>query len=146
MLQRAQIERNALKWYAFFAMSNVEIAKLLRNVAAAYTIKNEKTFHFQIVAYQNAAEIINSLTKEVKDYYNEGKLEEIPGIGVTLRSRLEELFKKGKVSHFKWALEGISEAVFPLLDVPSFGPKKAYKLTKEFKLNNPTTVLTDRKS
>jgi DNA polymerase (family 10) len=127
----------------FFAMSNNEIAKLLRNIAAAYTIKNEKTFHFQIVAYQNAAEIINSLTKEIKDYYNEGKLEEIPGIGTTLRSRLEELFKTGEVLHFKWALKGISEAVFPLLDVPSFGPKKAYKLTKEFKLNNPATVLAD---
>ena len=60
MLRVAQIERNDLKCYAFFAMSNQEIAKLLRNVAAAYTIKNEKTFHFQIVAYQNAAEIIGA--------------------------------------------------------------------------------------
>ena len=59
-------------------MSNQEIAKLLRNVAAAYTIKNERKFHFQIVAYQNAAEAIDGLTKEVKDYYKEGKLEEIP--------------------------------------------------------------------
>ena len=109
-------------------MTNQEISKLLRNVAAAYTIKDEKKFHFQIIAYQNAAETINSLTKEVKDYYKENKLEEIPGIGVTLRLRLQELFKKGEVSHFEWALKGIPEAVFPLLDVPTFGPKKAYKL------------------
>jgi DNA polymerase (family 10) len=124
-------------------MSNQEIAKLLRNIAAAYTIKDERKFHFQIVAYQNAADTINGLTKELKDYYKERKLEEIPGIGVTLQSRLEELFKKGSVSHFKWALADIPEAVFPLLDVPGFGPKKAYKLTKEFKLNNPDTVLDD---
>jgi len=124
-------------------MSNLEISKLLRNVAAAYSIKDERKFHFQIVAYQNASEIINSLTKEIKDYYKEGKLEEIPGIGVTLRSRLEELFKKGEVEQFKWAMADISEAVFPLLDVPSFGPKKAYKLTKEYKLKNPKTVLDD---
>jgi len=124
-------------------MSNQEIAKLLKNIAAAYTIKDERKFHFQIAAYLNASEIINSLTKEVKDYYNEGKLDEIPGIGVTLRLRLDELFKTGEVTQFKWALSGISEAVFPLLDVPSFGPKKAYKLTKEFKLNNPKTVLDD---
>src|ERR1035437_2250508 len=114
--------------YAFFAMSNVEISKLLRNVAAAYTIKDERKFHFQIVAYQNAADTINGLTKELKDYYKESRLEEIPGIGHTLMSRLEELFNKGEVSHFDWALKGIPEAVFPLLDVPSFGPKKAYKL------------------
>jgi DNA polymerase (family X) len=124
-------------------MSNLEIAKLLRNVAASYAIKDERKFHFQIVAYINAAEIINSLTKEVKDYYKEGKLQEISGIGVTLRSRLEELFETGEVKNFKWAMEGISTAVFPLLDVPSFGPKKAFRLTEEFKLNNKDTVLDD---
>jgi len=124
-------------------MSNQEIARLLRNVAAAYTIKDERKFHFQIVAYQNAAEIINGLTKEVKDFYKEGKLEEIPGIGKTLVSRLEELFTKGKVDQYKWALRDIPKAVFPLLDVPSFGPKKAYKLTTKFKLSNPDTILDD---
>lgn len=127
----------------FFAMSNQEIAKLLKNVAAAYTIKDERKFHFQIVAYQNAADMINGLTKEVKDYYKEDKLEEIPGIGHTIMSRLEELFKKGNVSHFEWALKGIPEAVFPLLDVPSLGPKKAYRLVKELNLKNAGTILDD---
>jgi DNA polymerase (family 10) len=124
-------------------MSNQEIAKLLRNVAAAYTIKDERKFHFQIVAYQNAAETISGLTKELKDYYKEGRLEEIPGIGQTLMSRLQELFEKGKVSHFEWALKGIPQSVFTLLDVPSFGPKKAYRLASEFKLKKPETVLDD---
>jgi DNA polymerase (family 10) len=124
-------------------MSNLEVAKLLRNVAAAYTIKDERKFHFQIVAYENAADTINGLTKELKDYYKEGKLNELPGIGQTLMSRLEELFEKGSVAHFKWALDGIPEAVFPLLDVPSFGPKKAYKLAKEFNLKNADSVLDD---
>jgi len=132
-----------MKCYAFRVMSNQDLAKLLRNVAAAYTIKDERKFHFQIVAYENAAEMINGLTKEVNDYYKEGKLEEIPGIGVTLRARLEELFRTGKVAQYEWALKDIPEAVFPLLDVPSFGPKKAYKLTTEFKLSNPKTVLND---
>ncbi len=124
-------------------MNNAEIAKLLKNVAAAYTIKDEKKFHFQIVAYQRAAEAIGGLTSEIKDYYREGRLDEIPGIGITLKSRLEELFKKGKVSHYEWALSGIPEAVFPLLDIPSFGPKKAYKLVKEFNFKNPDTVIDD---
>jgi hypothetical protein len=53
-----QLEIKGLKCYAFFAMSNQEIAKLLRNVAAAYTIKDERKFHFQIVAYQNAVWIV----------------------------------------------------------------------------------------
>lgn len=124
-------------------MSNREISKLLKNVAAAYTIKDESKFHFQIVAYLKAADAIEGLTTEVNDYYKEGKLKEIPGIGNTLKMRLEELFKNGKVKHFEWALKGIPEAVFPLLDVPSFGPKKAYRLVTEFKLKDPKSVLAN---
>ena len=82
-----RLELSTMKCYAFFVMSNQELAKLLRNVAAAYTIKDERKFHFQIVAYQNAAETINGLIKEVSDYYKEGKLEGIP----TLELRLDHV-------------------------------------------------------
>ncbi|MCL6096684.1 MAG: hypothetical protein M1444_03340 [Patescibacteria group bacterium] len=124
-------------------MSNQDLAKLFRNVAAAYSIKDEKKFRFQIIAYQKAADTVSNLTSEIIDFYKDDKLNTLPGIGVTIKSHLEELFKTGKVSHFEWALKGIPEAVFPLLDIPSFGPKKAYRLVKEFHLNNPKTVLQD---
>jgi len=124
-------------------MNNENIAKLFRNVAAAYSIKDENKFRFQIIAYQKAADTVSNLTSEIIDFYKDNKLNTLPGVGVTIRSHLEELFKTGKVSHFEWALSGISEAVFPLLDIPSFGPKKAYRLVKEFNLNSPKTVLKD---
>src|SRR3989344_2291447 len=104
-------------------MSNEQIAKLLRNIAAAYTIKNEKKFRFQIIAYQKASDTIANLTSEIKDFYYENKLDTLPGIGNTIRSHLIELFKKGEVKHFKWALKGIPASVFPLLEIPGFGPK-----------------------
>ncbi len=129
--------------YDFFAMSNREITKLLRNVAAAYTIKDEKKFRFQIIAYHKAAETVSNLTTEISDLYKDNKLNTLPGIGTTISSHLEELFKKGEVKQFNWALSGISEAVFPLLDIPSFGPKKAYKLVNKFNLKNPKTVIDD---
>lgn len=124
-------------------MSNQEIVKLLRNVAASYAIKDEKKFHFQIIAYQKAADTISNLTEELNDYYQNDRLKDLPGIGNTIKSHLVELFKKGKVSHFEWVLKGIPQSVFVLMDIPSFGPKKSYKLVKEFKLNNPQTVIED---
>jgi DNA polymerase (family 10) len=126
-------------------MSNEQIAKLLKNVAASYTIKDEKKFHFQIVAYIKASDTISNLTEELKDYYTEDRLNDLPGIGNILKSHLTELFKKGKVSHFQWVLKDIPESVFVLMDIPTFGPKKAYKLVKQFKLNNPKTVIEDLK-
>ena len=134
---------SVMKCYYFSAMSNAEIVKLFRNVAAAYSIKDEKKFRFQIIAYQKAADTVANLTSEIGDFYRDNKLETLPGIGTTIRSHIEELFKTGKVKHFEWALSNIPEAVFPLLDIPSFGPKKAYRLVKEFHLKNPKTVVDD---
>ncbi|MDO8621306.1 MAG: PHP domain-containing protein [Candidatus Levybacteria bacterium] len=124
-------------------MSNREIAKLFKDVAAAYVIKNEEKFRFQILAYQKASDAVSNLTSELQDFYKENKLELVPGIGKTITSHLIELFKSGKVKHFEWVLKGIPASVFVLIDIPSFGPKKAYKLIKEFKLNNPDTVIND---
>lgn len=124
-------------------MSNLEVAKLLKNVATAYTIKDEKKFRFQIIAYQKASESIASLNGELSDYFKEGSLELLPGVGPSIRSHLEELFKKGEVSHFDWVLKGIPKSVFVLTDIPSFGPKKAFRLVMEFKLDNENTVIED---
>ncbi len=126
-------------------MSNLEIAELFRNIAAAYTIQDEKKYHFQIVAYQKASDIVERSSVELRNLYNSGKLETLPGIGPTIRTRLEELFKTGKVEHFDNILKPIPPSVFPLLDIPSFGPKKAYKLVINFKLNDPKTVIDDIK-
>lgn len=122
-------------------MSNQEIAKLFRNIAAAYAIKDDKKFHFQILAYQKASEAISATTSELQDLYKERRLDILPGIGVTIKSRLEELFRKGSVSYFNHVLKDIPKSVFVLLDVPSIGPKKAYKLTKELSLNNPEKAI-----
>ena len=124
-------------------MTNRDIAKLLRNIAAAYGIKDEKKFRFQIIAYEKAADSIEHATEEVKDLIREGKLESLPGVGPSIRAHLEELLKTGKVKRFAWVMEDVPEAVFPLLDVPSFGPKKAYKLVTQFNLKNPKTVIEE---
>src|SRR3989344_7561973 len=124
-------------------MSNTEIAKLLQNIATAYTVKNENKFKFQIIAYQKASEAIANLNGELIEYYKENKLDKIPGIGPTLKSHLVELFKKGNVKHFGWVLKGVPKSVFVLTDIPTFGPKKAFKLVSMFNLHDPKTVIND---
>jgi DNA polymerase (family 10) len=124
-------------------MSNHEVASLLRGVAAAYRIKDEAKFRFQIMAYEKASEAIDAASEELSDLAKDGKLTSVPGIGPSLAQHIEELFKTGKVKHFDWVMEDVPQALFPLLEVPSFGPKKAFKLVKHFKLENPKTVIDD---
>src|SRR3989344_5826415 len=108
--------------------SNSKIAKLLRNVAASYSIKKTGNI-FQVRAYDNAADSIEHSTVEMKDLWEEGRLNEVPGLGETIRGYLDELFTKGKVSHFESVQKDIPKIVFDLLDIPGVGPKTAYKLS-----------------
>lgn len=126
-------------------MNNLEISKLFRDVAAAFTIKDDYKYKFQIIAYQKAADSIEHVSTELKTLFEQGNLDKIPGIGSTIKERLEELFKTGKVNHFEKVFEGISPAVFPLLDIPSFGPKTANRLVVHFNLKNPKTAVEDIK-
>lgn len=121
--------------------TNGQIAKILRSIAGAYTIKNEVKYRFQILAYQKAADAIESSSKEVRDLLKENQIDKLPGIGESIKKHLTELFEKGEVKHFNDILENVSPAVFPLLDIPSFGPKKAFKLISAFGLKDPKTVI-----
>ncbi len=121
--------------------SNETVVELLRSIAAAYELKNEN--RFKIVAYEQAADSIEHLSREIRDVWQDDKLDEVPGLGPSIRASLDEYFKTGKVKHFQQILKDIPPAVFPLMNVPSIGPKKAFKLVTALKLKNPTTVFTE---
>ncbi len=110
-------------------ISNQQVAKILRNVAAVYTLKNDGNI-FQIRAYQNAADSIEHSTAEVFDLWQEDRLSEIPALGEKIQSYLNELFTNGKVAHFEDMQKDIPSVVFELLDIPGVGPQTAMKLAK----------------
>ncbi len=122
-------------------LSNLEIAQLLRKMAAAYTILEEN--RFKIIAYDNAATAVEHATSELKDLWDDQKLETVSGLGPSIISHLDELFRRGRVKHFEEVLAKVNPAVFPLLDVPGLGPKKAQKLVQNLSIKNPQTVISD---
>ena len=127
-----------------YYFSNKKIAKILNDVAAAYTITDEN--RFKIIAYQNAASSIEHATSEVKDLWEEGKLDTLPGLGENIRKHLDELFATGKVRHFEAATKDIPQVVFELLKVRGMGPKTAYKLATSLKLKSLKDLAQKAKS
>ena len=110
-------------------ISNISLAKILKDVAAAYTIKGIGNI-FQIRAYENAADSVEHSTSEIRDLWEEGKLDEVPALGKGIQSYLDELFTSGGVKHFKDVEKGIPKIVFDLLDIPGVGPKTASEIAK----------------
>ena len=109
-------------------MINTQIAELLRAIAAAYQLKDEEKNRFRIIAYQRAADAVEHASSELKDLWDDGKLKEVPGIGESIASHLDELFRTGKSGHFEEVMKGLPREMFDLMAVPGIGAKTAYKL------------------
>jgi DNA polymerase (family X) len=122
-------------------MSNLELAKLLRAVAAALDLSGGNN-HFRIVVYQKAADAIEHASSEVKDLWDDQKLKELPGVGEGIASSLDELFSTGKVKHFEEILKVFPPAVFELLEIPGVGPKNALKLCKALGISSAHSAIS----
>jgi len=115
-------------------LSNTYVAKMFREIAAAYEIKGEN--RFKIRAYDTVADSVEHATSEVKDLWEEGRLDELPGIGETIGQHIDEYFKTGKVKHFEEIKKGLPPGMFELMGLEGVGPKTAFRLAKELKVNN----------
>ncbi|MBI3443290.1 hypothetical protein HY008_01335 [Candidatus Woesebacteria bacterium] len=128
-------------------MTNLEIAELLRAVAAAYQLKDADKNKFRIIAYQRVADAVEHATSELKDLWDDKKLEEVPGIGASISEHLDELFRTGHSKHFEEVMAGLPPAMFDLMKVPGIGPKTAYKISNKFKSKfkkgNPLKILEE---
>lgn len=106
--------------------TNQDVEELLRDVAAAYQMKGMN--RFQVQAYDNAAAGVEHATSNLRELYEQHRLEEIPGIGATIGGYLDELFRTGRVAHFDEMFAGIPDVVFDLIKIPGVGPATAQKL------------------
>ncbi|MCR4325065.1 MAG: DNA polymerase/3'-5' exonuclease PolX [Candidatus Curtissbacteria bacterium] len=112
--------------------SNKEIEQLLRTISAAYAATGGNSF--KVIAYENAANSVEHATSELKDLWDDGKLDTVPGLGKSIQAHLDELFRTGKVKHFEELKKSLPKGMFPLLGLVGLGPKNAYKLAKELKI------------
>lgn len=113
-------------------MSNREIARLLEGMAAAYQIRGDR--QFRVKAYEEAAVSVEHATSNLKDLWDDDKLETLPGIGKSIATYIDELFKTGKVKHFQKIMGQFPPAMFEFLQIPGVGGKTAYKLAKKLKI------------
>ncbi|MEK7168404.1 MAG: PHP domain-containing protein [Patescibacteria group bacterium] len=112
-------------------MTNLQIAELLRNVASAYQYQDQNKYKFQIIAYNRAADSVEHATSELKDLWDNGKLEQVPSIGLSISKHLDEIFRTGKSTHFEELMKDIPKDAFTLMILPKVGLKTAMKMIAE---------------
>ncbi len=115
-------------------MKNSEISRIFRDIANILEIKGD--IIFKIRAYERAAHNIEGLGEDIADYAQQGRLREIPGIGVDLADKIKEFIDTGKIQAYEELKNTIPQGVLELLSIPGVGPKTAKLLFDKLEVQN----------
>ena len=85
-------------------------------------------------AYRKAAENLAGLGRNVNEYWKEGRLREIPGVGEAIASKIDELMRTGKLEFLEKLKKEVPPGLAEWLKVPSLGPKKVGMIWKALKI------------
>ena len=109
-------------------LNNKQLADTFTLIANLVEIKGEVIY--VILAYRKAAESLASLPREAGEYWKEGKLREIPGVGKAIAEKIDELLTTGKLGFLERLKEEVPESLAAWLQVPGLGPKKVAAIWK----------------
>ena len=109
--------------------SNQQLAEIFQTIGNLLEIKGEVIY--KILAYRKAADSLNALGREAYEYWQEGKLTEIDGVGKAIAEKIDELFTTGKLGFLEKLSAEVPASLADLLQVPDLGPKKIALFWKE---------------
>jgi len=102
-------------------MMNRTVALILNRVADLLEMDGTD---FRTKAYRRAAHTVEFLPEDIESVMNEGRLEELPGIGKNIARKMEEIINTGSLEYYEDL-----KAMFPvdfeeLMSVEGIGPRK----------------------
>ena len=113
-------------------MNNRQLAETFTLIANLSEIKGEVIY--KTLAYRRAAENLASLSREASEYWKEGKLEDIPGVGKAIAEKIDELLRTGKLQFLEKLKKEVPASLAEWLQVPSLGPKKVGMISRALKI------------
>ncbi|HEX2989787.1 MAG TPA: helix-hairpin-helix domain-containing protein [Anaerolineales bacterium] len=109
-------------------MNNRQLANTFTLIADLLEIKGEIVY--KTLAYRKAAESLMGLGREASEYWKEGKLEEIPGVGKAISEKIDELLATGKLEFLEKLKKEVPPSLADWLPIPGLGPKRAAMIWK----------------
>jgi DNA polymerase (family 10) len=105
--------------------NNLAIAEIFYEMAEILEFKNVK---WKPQAYRLAAQTLESLREDVHDIYSNGgekALEELPGIGEGLATKIIQYILNEKIAEFEKLKKSLPAGLYEIMQVPGIGAKKA---------------------
>jgi len=115
-------------------LKNLELSRMFEQIARILKIKGENPF--KIRAYEKITLVLENLPIDIETIYQQGRLNNIPGVGEGIAKKIEEFLTTGKLEYYEKLKETIPDGVVELIDILEVGPKTAKLLYEELGVDN----------
>src|SRR5213594_2715404 len=113
-------------------MRILEIASVFNQIADLLEIQGANPF--RVRAYRRAALNIEALADNVETLSLGGTLDDIPGIGSDLASKIDEYLRTGKIAFHEDLKKEVPLGLAKMVEIPSVGPKTAKEIYDRFRI------------
>jgi DNA polymerase (family X) len=114
-------------------LKNKKVAAILNKIADLLEMDG---VDFRTKAYRRAAHTVEFLSRDIEDVRNEGKLEELPGIGKSISKKIEEIVDRGTLEYYENLKKEFPVDFKSLTAVEGLGPKTIKLLYDELGVKN----------
>jgi DNA polymerase (family 10) len=118
--------------------TNRQVAEMFYQIADLSEINGEAIY--PVLAYRKAADNIANLGRDINEVWREGKLQEIPGVGVAIAAKISELLDTGHMTFYDKLTAEVPLSLVDVLHIPDVGPKKARAMWQELGLTTVAEV------
>ena len=119
-------------------MDKSEVAAILEEIAVLLELQGENPFRAN--AYSRAGRTIAQLESSIKDIVEAGTLDQIPGVGETLRDKITTLVTTGKLPFYEDLKAKTPPGLLQMLRLPGMGPKKIKLLYDQLGIDDLTKL------
>ena len=121
-------------------MKNLQVVEILKQFGDVLEFKGEAVF--KVNAYRKAARTIEDLSEDIEKVWQEGRLNDIPGVGKALAEKLDQFLSTGHIRQLDQHLQTVPKELPALLSIQNFGPKTAALAYKELGVETLSDLLT----
>jgi len=115
-------------------LKNLELSRMFDQIAKMLKIKGENPF--KIRAYEKITLALENLPIDIETIYQQGGLNNIPGVGEGIAKKIEEFLITGKLEYYEKLKETIPSGVIELLNISEVGPKTTKLLYEQLDVDN----------
>jgi len=109
-------------------MRNSEVAQAFYEIADLLELQGVP---FKPQAYRKAASAIEQMEIDIEQMVGEGRHGDIPGVGVAIAKKIEELVRTGELDYLKKLRIETPPGLVEMLSIPDVGPRTAMLLHRE---------------